>query len=299
MRLKKHLFALAHAIGLTRFASWYHRKRVVFLCYHGVTKRRTRSPADPKGLHVNYRRFAAHLDFLQRHYKIISLSDYIRAHNDHRRLPPYCAVLTFDDGFRNFLTVAAPLLAARQIPATVFLITDKAGEQTNADLSLDWSPADDERYLSWADALILKDKMKFEIGSHTCSHAGLLTLSAKDTERELLHSYNDLVTHLGVEAPTLSYPKGQYSRLLADDARKLGYACAVTTDRGPNELNHDLYTLGRTLIGDDDNVASFAVRVSGLRWWLAILRTPFERRPAEEPRMVQVPAAAPGLELLD
>jgi peptidoglycan/xylan/chitin deacetylase (PgdA/CDA1 family) len=297
--MKKYFFALVHAIGVTRLAAWYHRHRVVFLCYHGVTKRPTRGLSDPKGLHVNYRRFAAHLDFLQRRYKIISLSDYIRAHHDGRRLPPYCAVLTFDDGFRNFLTAAAPILAARKIPAAVFLITDKAGEQTNTDLNREWEPTDDERYLSWAEALILKEQLNFEIGSHTCSHAGLLTLSAKETERELLHSYNDLMTHLGVAAPTLSYPKGQYSRLLADDARKLGYACAVTTDRGLNEVHHDLYTLGRTLIGDDDDISSFAVRVSGLRWWLAVLKTPFERRPAEKPRMVPVATAASGLELLD
>lgn len=87
--------------------------------------------------------------------------------------------------------------------------------------------------------------------------------------------------------------------MLADDARKLGYACAVTTDRGPNELDHDLFTLGRTLIGDDDNVASFAVRVSGLRWWLARLRAPFENRTGEKPRRVPVSAAVPGLNLFD
>src|SRR6266404_8894390 len=98
--MKKYLFALVHAIGVTRFASWYHRKRVVFLCYHGVTKRPTRSSSDPKGLHVNHRRFAAHLDFLQRNYQIISLADYISARSGQRRLPSYSAVLTFDDGFR-------------------------------------------------------------------------------------------------------------------------------------------------------------------------------------------------------
>src|SRR5258708_39833856 len=102
--MKKHLFALFHALGVTSFASWYHRKRVVFLCYHGVTKRPARSSADPKGLHVNYRRFSAHLDFLQRHYKIISLGDYINARSGRLRLPSYSAALTFDDGFRNFLT---------------------------------------------------------------------------------------------------------------------------------------------------------------------------------------------------
>jgi peptidoglycan/xylan/chitin deacetylase (PgdA/CDA1 family) len=297
--MKKSLFALLHALGVTRFASWYHRKRVVFLCYHGVTKRPTRSSADPQGLHVNHRRFAAHLDFLQRHYQLISLADYISAHRGQRQLPSYSAVLTFDDGFRNFLTAAAPLLVARQIPATLFLITDKADEEPKPDLILDWTPEDDERSLSWADARILKDELKFEIGSHTCSHSGLLTLSAEEAVRELLHSYNALVTNLGVEAPTLSYPKGQYSRLLAYDARQLGYACAVTTDRGPNELDHDLFTLGRTLIGDDDNIASFAVRVSGLRWWLSRLRAPFENRLAEKPRRVPGPAVASIFKLFE
>lgn len=143
--MKKYVFLFLHALGVTKFAAWYHRKRVVFLCYHGVTKRSARSPADPRGLHVNQRRFTAQLDFLQRHYQIISLSDYISAQRTGRRLQPYSVVLTFDDGFRNFLTVAAPLLAARQIPATVFLITDQAGEQLDPDLSTEWTPKDRRR----------------------------------------------------------------------------------------------------------------------------------------------------------
>jgi peptidoglycan/xylan/chitin deacetylase (PgdA/CDA1 family) len=290
--MKKFLFALLHVIGVTRFAAWFHRQRVVFLCYHGVTKRPTRSPDDPKGLHVNLHRFTAQLDFLQRHYRIVSLSDYLNARNGGPRLPPYSVVLTFDDGFRNFLTVAAPALTARKIPATVFLITDKASEQTASKANNNWSPQDDEEHLSWAEARILKDKHGFEFGSHTCSHSGLLTLSTDETERELLHSYNSLITELAVEAPGLSYPKGQYSRLLADDARKLGYACAVTTDRGPNELDHDLFTLGRSLIGDDDDIASFAVRASGLRWWLVALRSFFEPRPAEKSQRLERPRPA-------
>ena len=267
--MKKFLFALLHAVGLTTFVAWWYRKRVVFLCYHGVTKRPTPSPEDPGGLHVNAHRFAMHLDFLQRHYHVIPLREYIKAQHSASTLPDYSLVLTFDDGFRNFLTVAAPMLAARNMPATVFLITDKAGEESGNHLPSTWTPEDDNRYLSWAEARILKQGQDIQFGSHTCSHSGLLTLSTEDTDRELLHSYNDLVSNLTVETPTLSYPKGQYSTLLANEASKVGYACAVTTDRGPNEINHDLYTLGRTLIGDNDDEASFAVRVSGLRWWLA------------------------------
>ncbi len=67
-------------------------------------------PQDPQGLHVNHLRFAKHLDYLQRHYHVISLNDYLLANLKQSSLPKYCVVLTFDDGFRNFVTAAAPLL---------------------------------------------------------------------------------------------------------------------------------------------------------------------------------------------
>jgi peptidoglycan/xylan/chitin deacetylase (PgdA/CDA1 family) len=267
--MKKFLFAFLHAVGVTSIAAWWNRKRVVFLCYHGVTKRPDRSPDDPKALHVNELRFAAHLDYLQRRYRVISLRDYLSANLTRSSLPEYCAVLTFDDGFRNFLTAAAPLLAERRMPATVFLITDRAGDEFTDDRSSAWTPEDDTSYLSWAEARELKATQPIEFGSHTCSHSGLLTLPQENIDRELIHSRSDLVAQLSVDLPALSYPKGQCSKLLAEDARKLGYSCAVTTDGGPNELDHDLFTLGRTLIGDNDDLASFAVRASGLRWWLA------------------------------
>jgi peptidoglycan/xylan/chitin deacetylase (PgdA/CDA1 family) len=182
-------------------------------------------------------------------------------------LREYSVVLTFDDGFRNFLTVAAPLLVERNIPATVFLITDKVAQE-NGERKDSWSPIDDRRSLSWAEALMLQNDYAFEFGSHTCSHCRLLSLSPTESERELTHSFDDLVAKLGIDKPALSYPKGEHSELLAAEARRIGYSCAVTTDRGCNEMDHDLFTLGRTLIGDADNEAAFAVRLSGLRCWL-------------------------------
>ena len=270
--MKTLLFSLLHAVGITRICAWWFRRRTMFLCYHGVTERPNQSPEDPKGLHVNSRRFAKHLDFLQKHYRVIPLRDYIKAQREGHPLLDYSAVLTFDDGFRNFLTVAAPLLAARKLPATVFLITDRAGEKSDQQSGSTWTPEDDHRYLSWEEARLLRQTHDVEFGSHTCSHSGLLTISPAESGRELQHSYNDLVSHMSVENPTLSYPKGQYSTLLAEAARNVGYACAVTTDRGPNELDHDLFTLGRSLVGDFDDEAAFAVRVSGLRWSLVKLR---------------------------
>ena len=297
--MKNILFVVLYRLGVTRFAAWCHRNRVAILCYHGVTEQPGNSADDPKGLHVNHLRFAAHLDFLQRNCSVVSLSDYLIAHREGRSLGQYSVVLTFDDGFRNFLTVAAPMLAARRLPATVFLITDKASQEVTGDWHSTWTPEDDRRYLSWPEARKLKEDYGFEFGSHTCSHSPLPGLSAADTERELLHSFNQLVTNLGVDKPTLSYPKGEYSSMLAEDARKLGYACAVTTDRGQNELDHDLFTLGRALIGNNDDQASFAARVSGLRWWLVCMLRGSGRRHSLGPQPIEqtVPAGEPGLQL--
>src|SRR5256885_5764620 len=136
--MKKLFFNLLYLAGITNFVAWYNRRRTVFLCYHGVTKRGGRPATDPTGLHVNHRRFADQLDYLSRRYNIISLRDYLSARAEGRQLPNYSLVLSFDDGFRNFRSVALPLLVARGIPATVFLITGNADHQPEPDSDNSW-----------------------------------------------------------------------------------------------------------------------------------------------------------------
>ncbi|MCA1816902.1 MAG: polysaccharide deacetylase family protein [Acidobacteria bacterium] len=282
--MKKLLFALLHAAGVTRLAAWRNRRRVVFLCYHGVTERTTRAAHDPHGIHVPAPLFERQLDYLVSRYRVIPLSEYLAARREGRRLPPYCAVLTFDDGFRNFLTAAAPRLAARRLPASLFVITDKtadeddAGNDSAAHDALRWSPADDLTHLSWSELRALAREHGFEIGSHTCSHSRLPSLTPAETERELRDSFAAVALLAGEGAPALSYPKGDYSSVLARLARSVGYACAVTVDGGANDPAHtDPFALGRHLIGDRDDRAAFAVRVSGVRDSLARLRAACRR----------------------
>ena len=299
--MKKFAFALLYVTGLTRLAAWCNRKRVVFICYHGVTQRPQRSPSDPTGLHVNDRRFAAQLDFLAHRYRFVSLEQYLEARRDGRRLPDYSVVLTFDDGFRNFLTVAAPLLAARRIPATVFLITGNADALDDKVNDWTWQPRDDTSYLSWIEAKFLREKYQIDFGSHTCSHSPLMSLSQSEVVRELRESREDLIRNLDIAYPALSYPKGERSQMLAETARQQGYSCAVTTDRGANEMEHDLFTLGRTLVGDADDEMSLAVRVSGVRHWLAFFRDLFVSQPTPGSAVVEAPAqqAEAKFQLLD
>jgi peptidoglycan/xylan/chitin deacetylase (PgdA/CDA1 family) len=266
--MKKFVFRLLHVIGATRLVAWWNRKHVRILCYHGVTRRTERSLHNPHKLHVHYDRFVTHLDHLQRRYRVISLSEYLAARREGRRLPDYSVILTFDDGYRNFLTIIAPCLAARAMPASVFLITDRLRQNGDPKLNGHWTPADDELCLSWVEAQKLDRQQRIEFGSHTCSHTELPSLPSQETQREVRDSYAAIVANLPKGEVALAYPRGKYSEAIVEQTRAIGYACALTTDVGTNDMSSDLFTLKRILIGDDDDKAAFAARVSGLAHWL-------------------------------
>jgi peptidoglycan/xylan/chitin deacetylase (PgdA/CDA1 family) len=73
---------------------------------------------------ISIRMLEQHIDWLARHYRLLSLSE-ITPHFDGLVAggkPP--AALTFDDGYRDFYELAFPLLRRKGIPAALFVVTD-------------------------------------------------------------------------------------------------------------------------------------------------------------------------------
>jgi peptidoglycan/xylan/chitin deacetylase (PgdA/CDA1 family) len=96
----------------------HHSPRGVILMYHRVAGPRF----DPQSLDVSVDNFAAQLDVLRARATVIPLDEF----NMRRRrgtLPRRAVSITFDDGYVDNLVTAAPLLADRALPATVFVAT--------------------------------------------------------------------------------------------------------------------------------------------------------------------------------
>jgi peptidoglycan/xylan/chitin deacetylase (PgdA/CDA1 family) len=260
--MKKLAFRLLYWAGVVRLVAWLNRKRVVFICYHGVTERETRHPDDRFGLHVRKDRFRSHLEYLQKHYRVISLGDYLEASREKQPLPEYAAVITFDDGYRNFYTVAGPLLIERNMPAAMFLIVDRVRQNGDA-VAASWADTDDEKYLSWSEIKQLAEK-GVEFGSHTCTHRKLTELPSAEVDAELRRSKEAITRQLQLQDLPLAYPYGFTNDSIASVARSLGYSCAITTETGFNDAATDFFKLRRTLVGDDDDVPAFATRLAGL-----------------------------------
>ena len=264
--MKKYLFAFLHAVGLTTFVAWWHRRRTVFLCYHSITKCRHAIPDEFK-LHTPVELFASHLDYLQQNYRIISMAEYLEARRERRRLEDYTAVLTFDDGTRNFFTVVVPLLVKRNLSAIAFVITNSAAEREDSLFEREWSPIDDLLHLSWSEIRAIARVPGIEIGSHSHTHPDLTIISSEDVLDELRDSLGAITEHTGNSAPSFAYPHGKTSESVRKATAAIGYSCAFTGQLGANQMDSDLYDLQRVVIAGDDDVATFAARVSGLTWW--------------------------------
>jgi peptidoglycan/xylan/chitin deacetylase (PgdA/CDA1 family) len=199
-------------------------------------------------------RFAQQLRFLAREFRPVSLSEAVerlrtgRADGDE-------LVVTFDDGFRNQLANAAPLLAELGISACFFLVTDLLSAtreeaelfcRERLHLPIPIEPLD------WDSAAILLE-LGHELGSHTRSHRVLTALSREELDAELGGSRDELSRRL-TPVRHLSVPYGdrtRFSERVADAARDAGYESCATALRGPNRAAEDLYALHRDHLDAD------------------------------------------------
>jgi peptidoglycan/xylan/chitin deacetylase (PgdA/CDA1 family) len=94
----------------------------VILMYHSVARPGVAPFIDPPN-HLTSDTFERQMLFLKRHRKVVSLIDLIAGLEAGETPEAGTVCITFDDGYLDNLTVAAPILASLYLPATVFLAT--------------------------------------------------------------------------------------------------------------------------------------------------------------------------------
>jgi len=108
----------------------YWRSRIKFkenplaiLYYHHVFK--TKNHYHPNDIFAI--EFDKQIKFLKKHFNILELSEAIELLKA-KRLPTKALVITFDDGYQDNFTVAAPILKSYDCPATFFISTSGVEE---------------------------------------------------------------------------------------------------------------------------------------------------------------------------
>jgi peptidoglycan/xylan/chitin deacetylase (PgdA/CDA1 family) len=187
------------------------------------------------------RGFHAHLRYLKNFGDFISMD--AAAEHLGAASPPsgryFC--LTFDDGFKNHFTNAAPILVELRAVAAFFVISQAVGATLDRDaeaLAGLWKrlvipPIE---VMSWDDCRRLV-AAGMTIGSHTASHRRLRDLPVDEVERELKDSKATIEARLGTPCHHFCCPFGMpLADFLPDRephiASRLGYRTFLTTQRG-------------------------------------------------------------------
>lgn len=123
---KRWLLIVLELCGFNRLLAFHNRRRIIILRYHRVVDNvpraiqglRRRAIGDPTS-----EAFRFQLEVITSRYKIISLGEALDMIEGRRPVDPYSVVLTFDDGYRNNLTHAYPVLRSFHASATIFVVS--------------------------------------------------------------------------------------------------------------------------------------------------------------------------------
>ena len=120
--LKKTLYSIAGMWGVSRLGlAW--RGRACILCYHRVLpddKVKTDKGPD-SSLVMSVSMFEEQMKFLSETYRVLSMDDFLKhIESDSNE---FVIVITFDDGYKDNLVYALPILEKYKIPSTIYIIT--------------------------------------------------------------------------------------------------------------------------------------------------------------------------------
>ncbi|MBV5327352.1 MAG: polysaccharide deacetylase family protein, partial [Chlorobium sp.] len=126
---KQILLQALHQAGFLRLLIASQRNLVTILMLHGVTDPSAPSAWKPLRPQLTTKQLSHALTILAQYYKFVSLPEAAEMLSGIRPLEPNSMALTFDDGYRNNLTFALPILRQFKAPATIFLSTGNVEEQ--------------------------------------------------------------------------------------------------------------------------------------------------------------------------
>ena len=130
-KISKNTLNLIYRAGLLDAVHPLWADRLTVLAYHRI--------ADPNGagfdtfepnVSATPAAFAAQMDFIRQRFNVISGRDLVAWLQGEQSLPTHPLLITFDDGYRDNLDHAWPVLQQRNMPAVIFLATNYMGQAT-------------------------------------------------------------------------------------------------------------------------------------------------------------------------
>ena len=177
-----------------------------------------------------------------------------------------CVVFTFDDGYADTLTTAAPIMKRYGFRGTCYFVSDAIGAYNcwDAEYVRERKPLmSSEQVGQWLAA-------GMGVGSHSCTHRRLHAMPPEAALEEIARSREALRNMVGVPVDDFAYPFGDFSAATVELVQRAGYSSAVTVQPGVARASDDRLRLPRILVDGERGLCRFLLQVATpygrLRW---------------------------------
>jgi len=228
--------------------------QTLIFCYHRLVDK-VRYP----GTEITPAAFEAQMKELKdKGVTVISMQDLLAWKRGEKNIPPRCAVITFDDGWKSQYEVAWPILKKFGYPVTMFIYTEgvRGG-------SLGGGEA-----ITWEQLADMRDN-GVDIQAHTATHQDLreghtvmvIEPGGKRTKKKLTGAdyekwvQNEVVgckelleQRLGIKVNCFAVPFGNYNEHVKELARNAGYEAMFTVYGQPITFTSPMDSIGRYAI---------------------------------------------------
>jgi peptidoglycan/xylan/chitin deacetylase (PgdA/CDA1 family) len=275
---------------LHRLAGEPSVKRIPILMYHSISDSEVDRRHPYYETRTSPRIFDQHMKLLQNNnYTVISPEAVVAQFDQKDFENQKCAVITFDDGFRDFYTNAFPILSKYGFTATMYLPTAYIQQQTQSFKGMDC--------LSWNEVRELH-RAGMQFGSHTVTHPVLKQVSHSELETEVGRSKQTIEQELGVAVTSFAYPYAfpeedrEFTRRLRGALENAGYQNGVSTVIGSTHAPEEKFFMKRLPANTWDDPALLEAKLVGDYDWVHIAQYFYKKlaRPAGNGKTTSVGA---------
>jgi peptidoglycan/xylan/chitin deacetylase (PgdA/CDA1 family) len=240
-------------------------RRIPILMYHSIQEG-TSDRRPYYDINTSPACFAQQMKFLRENgYRAVHLEEARVLLEQQAAWDSRYVVITFDDGYRDFLTAACPIMAEFNHTAVLFIPSGLIQDERAQFL--------ERECLTWSEIRELHAN-GIEIGSHSVTHCELKSLRTPALEAEVAHSKQTIEDKIGHRVTSFSYPYAfpetevVFSQTLRKLLEKHGYQDGVTTIIGRSGPDSDRLLLPRLPVNSSDDIPLFRAKLEGHYDWL-------------------------------
>ncbi|MES0811684.1 polysaccharide deacetylase family protein [Roseibium sp. SCPC15] len=209
---------------------------------------------------VTPERFSEHMQALAKNgYAVLGVSTALERLDAGTPLPDKTAILTFDDGLKDFLENAFPVLDRHGFEATLYVVAGLIAGHSKWLTPL----GEGGRAMLQADEIRHLHTKGIEIGAHSLSHPEMDILDSAACERELRDSRSILEEITGGKVKAFAYPHGYASAATRRLTRDAGFSSAVRVRHALSHTSENRFGLSRLIVTQDYDQAGLISLLEG------------------------------------